>query len=49
MYDAFEEGRDIDTAAVAKAIGETYPISVTMREQIEYRRKWATGRTRPAT
>jgi len=49
MYDAFEQGRDIDTAAVLKAIGETYPISVTMREQIEQRRKWATGRTRQAT
>ena len=49
MYDAFEQGRDIDTQAVLKAIGETYPISVTMREQIEQRRQWAHGRTRPAS
>ncbi|MCX8038889.1 MAG: AAA family ATPase [Candidatus Sumerlaeia bacterium] len=49
MYDAFEQGRDIDTGAILKAIRETYPISVTLREQIEYRRKWAAGRTRPAT
>jgi hypothetical protein len=49
MFDAFEQRRDIDTAGCLKAIAETYPISVTMREQIEQRRKWATGRTRPAT
>ncbi|MBM3333423.1 AAA family ATPase [Candidatus Sumerlaeota bacterium] len=49
MYDAFEQRRDIDTAACLKAIKETYPISVTMREEIERRRQWARGRTRPAS
>jgi len=49
MYDAFEQKRDIDTPACLKAIGETYPISVTMREDIEHRRQWARGRTRLAS
>ena len=49
MYDAFEQKNDVDTEAILKAIGETYPISVTMREQIERRRQWARGRTRPAS
>jgi len=49
MYDAFEQRRDVDTGAILKAIRETYPISVMMKEEIEYRRKWAQGRTRPAT
>ena len=49
MYDAFEQRHDIDTQMILRAIGETYPISVTMKEQIDQRRQWAAGRTRPAT
>jgi SpoVK/Ycf46/Vps4 family AAA+-type ATPase len=49
LFDAFEKHRDIETDMIILAVGETYPISVTMKEEIEHRRKWATGRTRPAT
>jgi SpoVK/Ycf46/Vps4 family AAA+-type ATPase len=49
MYDAFESKQPLDTDMLLRSIQETYPISITMREEIEQRRKWAHGRTRRAT
>lgn len=49
MYDAFYEGRDIETSDVERALGETVPLSQTMKEKIDYLRDWAKLRARPAT
>ncbi len=49
LYDAFEQETDIDTGMLIFALKETYPLSATMREKIEKTRKWAVGRTRPAS
>ena len=49
MYDAFAQERDIETADILKAIRETVPLSVTMREEIEWLREWSAARTRPAS
>lgn len=49
LYDAFSEGRDITTEDILKAINETVPLSVTMKEQIDALREWAEGRARRAS
>ncbi len=49
LYDAFSEGRDITTEDILKAIQETVPLSVTMKEQIDALREWASGRARRAS
>jgi len=49
MYDAFDGGREVETADVAKAIHETFPLSRTMAEDITYLRRWALMRARSAS
>lgn len=49
LYDAFEQETDIDTELILNAIRQTYPLSATMKEKIEATRRWALGRTRPAS
>ncbi len=49
LYDAFDAERDVDQAILLHAIGQTRPLSVLMSEEIERRRAWARGRTRPAS
>ncbi len=49
LYDAYENKGDITTDSILGAIKDTYPLSVTMKEAIENRREWATGRARPAS
>ena len=49
LYDAFEQETDIDTEMILKSLAETYPLSATMKEKIESTRRWAMGRTRPAS
>ena len=49
LYDAFEHKTDISTENIHQALRDTYPLSVTMREAIERRRQWATGRARSAS
>ncbi len=44
-YGCDAEERRMDTAAIARAIKGTYPISVVMREQIDALRRWAAERT----
>ncbi|WP_373048193.1 AAA family ATPase [Vulgatibacter sp.] len=49
LYEAFAEGRDLAQAHVERALGETMPLSVTLREEIAKLRAWAQDRTRPAS
>jgi SpoVK/Ycf46/Vps4 family AAA+-type ATPase len=50
MYHAFNEKRDLTTADILQAIGETFPLASTAREQIQFMRKWvAEGRARSAS
>lgn len=49
LYDAFEKKTEIDTKMILNAIEDTYPLSVTMKEAIEKRRRWAKGRARMAS
>ncbi len=49
LYDAFDQNRDIDTPLLRDALAKTLPLSRVMAEEIEARRRWAQGRTRPAS
>lgn len=49
MYDAFAEGRELATEHIASALDKTFPLSRTMREQIESLREWAKVRARLAS
>jgi len=50
MYDAFDDGqRPFTTEDVLRAVRETFPLAVTMREQIDELREWAADRARPAS
>jgi len=49
LFDAFAEGRELTTEHIRRAQARTYPLSRTMREQIEGLRKWAKARARMAS
>jgi SpoVK/Ycf46/Vps4 family AAA+-type ATPase len=49
LYDAFAEGRELSTEHIARALDKTFPLSRTMREQIEDLRQWAKVRARLAS
>jgi len=49
LYDAFAEGGELEQRHLARAVAETLPLSVTMREDIAQLRTWAATRTRPAS
>jgi len=49
LYDAFAEGVELSQRHLARAVAESLPLSVTMREEIEQLRDWARTRTRPAS
>ena len=48
LYDAFAEGRELRTEHIAKALDKTFPLSRTMRDQIDSLRQWAKVRARLA-
>lgn len=48
LYDAFAEERELATEHIAQALDKTFPLSRTMREQIEDLRRWAKVRARLA-
>jgi len=48
LFAAFDEGRELEGADLARAFGETTPISVTSAEEIGRMRSWARTRARPA-
>ncbi|MBJ6764575.1 AAA family ATPase [Myxococcaceae bacterium JPH2] len=49
LYEAFAEGTELEQRHLARAIQETFPLSVTMKSEIDRLRDWARGRTRPAS
>jgi len=49
LFDAFQAKRDLQTEDIVKAIADTVPLSVTMREQIENLRSWASTRAKRAS
>ena len=49
LYEAFGEKHELRTENVARAIDKTFPLSRTMRDQIENLRKWAKVRARLAS
>ena len=44
LYEAFHAGRELSGDEIARAIKDTVPLSVTMKEKVEAIREW--GRTR---
>jgi ATP-dependent 26S proteasome regulatory subunit len=48
LFRALHQARELETGDIAAAISETYPLSFTMREEINRIREWASGRARPA-
>ncbi|GMW00750.1 MAG: ATPase [Candidatus Hydrogenedentota bacterium] len=49
MHDSFFDHRELDTRDIARSIGETVPLSVTMRERIAELRTWSADRARPVS
>ena len=49
LHDAFDRSQDIDQEILIQALRATRPLAVLMAEQINKRREWAKGRTRPAS
>lgn len=49
LFDAFAEGRELCTEHIEHALKKTFPLSLTMREQIDNLRKWAKVRARLAS
>jgi AAA+ superfamily predicted ATPase len=48
LFQAFAEGRELTTGHIAQALKATYPLSRTLRDQIESLRRWARVRARMA-
>lgn len=48
LYDAFAEGRELHSDHIARALDKTFPLSRTMRDQIDSLRQWAKVRARLA-
>jgi len=49
LFDVFDRETELTTDAVLRAIGETVPLSTTVKEEIEGLRQWASGRARRAS
>ena len=49
LFDCFDQGADLDTGAIARAIDATVPLSVTMAEDVQRLRQWAANRARRAS
>jgi SpoVK/Ycf46/Vps4 family AAA+-type ATPase len=49
LYHAFSEGQGLRQEHLVRAIRETFPLAMTMQEEIARLRKWAKDRTRPAS
>ncbi len=49
LHEAFAEGTELTQQHLSRAIAESMPLSVTMREEIARLRDWAATRTRPAS
>lgn len=49
LYNAFAESRELTTEHIERAIERTFPLSRTMRDQIDGLRHWAKVRARLAS
>lgn len=49
LYDAYDQGKELQMEHLEQSIKDTYPLSLLMKEEIERRRHWAKGRTRAAS
>jgi SpoVK/Ycf46/Vps4 family AAA+-type ATPase len=49
LYEAFAEGKELAQQHLVRVIQDTFPLSVTMGDEIGRLREWARGRTRPAS
>jgi len=41
LYDCFDQGKELDTGSIVRAIDGTVPLSITMAEQIKRLRLWS--------
>ena len=49
LYDAFFDGKSLDTQGILSSAGEVIPLSLTMKERIDDLRDWASARARSAS
>ena len=49
LYDAYEDGVDIDSDRFVKSCNEIIPLSYTMKESIDAMREWSKSRARAAS
>ncbi|NTX03047.1 AAA family ATPase [Myxococcus sp. CA051A] len=49
LYEAFAEDTELAQRHLVRTIQDTFPLSVTMHDEIRRLRDWARGRTRPAS
>jgi ATP-dependent Zn protease len=49
MYEAFNQSRDFNTDDIVESLNEIVPLSVTMKEEIESLKLWASERARNAS
>ena len=49
LYDAFAEGKQLNTYHILASLAQTVPLAKTMEEQISALRSWAEGRARSAS
>jgi SpoVK/Ycf46/Vps4 family AAA+-type ATPase len=49
LYEAFAENVELGQPHLVRALQETFPLAVTMRDEIVRLREWARGRTRAAS
>ena len=49
LYDAFDENREIEQKDIIFNIEKSVPLSVTMKEKIDWLRNWAKDRAVPAS
>jgi hypothetical protein len=49
MFDAFYDKQELTTERLVNGLGQTVPLSRTMKEDIDALRQWSVGRAHPAT
>ena len=49
LYLAFAQGTELTTTHLLAAVAQTFPLAVTLAEEVERLRVWAARRTRPAS
>jgi hypothetical protein len=49
MYEAFNESREFNTDDIVESLNEIVPLAVTMKEEIDSLKLWASERARNAS